>query len=87
MYQSFKKIRDFPVLLTEMIGIGESSGMIVKILEKVTKHFDDEVDMEMNKFLTLLEPALIVVVGGIVIMTLLAIYLPIMTIWQEMMNS
>lgn len=87
LYQSFKKIRDFPVLLTEMIGIGESSGMMVKILEKVTKHFDDEVDMEMNKFLTLLEPALILVVGGIVILTLLAIYLPIMTIWQEMMNS
>lgn len=87
MYQSFKKIRDFPVLLTEMIGIGESSGMMVKILEKVTKHFDDEVDMEMNKFLTLLEPALILVVGGIVILTLLAIYLPIMTIWQEMMNA
>ncbi len=87
LYHSFKKIRDFPVLLTEMIGIGESSGMMVKILEKVTKHFDDEVDMEMNKFLTLLEPALILVVGGIVILTLLAIYLPIMTIWQEMMKS
>ncbi len=86
LYHSFKKIRDFPVLLTEMIGIGESSGMMVKILEKVTKHFDDEVDMEMNKFLTLLEPALILIVGGIVILVLLAIYLPIMSIWQSMMN-
>lgn len=83
---AFRKCKDFPVMLIEMVGIGETSGMLVQILEKVTKHFDDEVDYHLNRFLTLLEPMLIVIVGLIVLCTLLAIYLPVMGIWQGLMN-
>ena len=69
-----------------MIGIGESSGMLVSVLEKVTKHFDDEVDYQLNRALTILEPLLTIIVGVIVVVTLLAIYLPIVGIWQGLMN-
>ena len=86
LYDSFRKSKDFPVMLIEMVGIGETSGMLVQVLEKVTKHFDDEVEYHLNRFLTILEPMLIVVVGLIVLFTLLAIYLPVMSIWQGLMN-
>ncbi len=86
LYDSFRSIKEFPVMLVEMIGIGESSGLLVNVLEKVTKHFDEEVDYQINRFLTILEPALTIFVGVIVVVTLLAIYLPIVSIWQGLMN-
>lgn len=86
LYDSFNHNPDFPIMLREMIGVGESSGMLVPILEKLTNHFDEEVDYELNRFLTYLEPALIVVVGMIVIVVLLAIYLPVVSIWQGIMS-
>jgi len=85
LYDAFRKTKGFPVMLIEMIGIGESSGNLTQVLEKVTKHFDDEVDYNLNRFLTMLEPLLIVVVGVIVLITLLAIYLPVLNIWQGLM--
>ena len=86
LYDSFRKTKGFPVMLIEMIGVGESSGMLVQVLEKITKHFDEEVDYHLNRFLTILEPLLIIIVGIIVITTLLAIYLPVVSIWQGLMN-
>ena len=87
LYDSFRRSKGFPVMLTEMIGVGESSGMLVQVLEKITKHFDEEVDYHLNRFLTILEPLLIIVVGVIVVTTLLAIYLPVVSIWQGLMNQ
>ncbi len=81
LYQAFKSTRMFPLMLVEMIGIGETSGQLGKLLEKVADHLDEEVDYAINKFLTYLEPALIIVVGAIVLVVLLGVYLPIMSLW------
>lgn len=86
LYESFRSVRIFPLMLIEMIGIGESTGRMVQILEKITKHFDNEVDYQINKFLTILEPMMIIMVGGVVIVTLLSIYLPVISIWQGIMD-
>ena len=72
-------------MLVEMIGIGESSGTLVRILERMTRHFDLEMDYRINRLLTALEPGLIIVVGGVVTVTLLAIYLPIVSLWNTLM--
>jgi type IV pilus assembly protein PilC len=82
LYESFKKSKGFPVMMVEMIGVGESTGMMVVILDKVTKQIDEDVEYSLNRFLTMLEPMLIIFVGGIVMMVLLAIYLPIISIWK-----
>lgn len=86
LYDSFKGIHTFPVMLVEMIGVGEASGNIVKIMTNMAKHFDDEVEYNQNKLFTYMEPALIICVGGIIIVTLLAIYLPIFSVWQGLMK-
>lgn len=84
LYESFGDARDYPVMLTEMVGVGESSGTIVKVFDNLALHFDEEVDYNINKFLTAIEPSLIIFVGTIVLLTLLAIYLPIFTLWESL---
>ena len=84
LYESFNDARNYPVMMTEMVGVGESSGTIVKIFDNLAVYFDEEVDYNINKFLTAMEPSLIIFVGGVVLLTLLAIYLPIFTLWESL---
>ena len=82
LYASFLNTRMFPVMLTEMVGVGESTGNLPLSLERLANHFDEQVDYMLNRFLTILEPLLIILVGGIVCIILLGIYLPIFTLWK-----
>ncbi len=84
LYETFNETKIFPVLLVEMVGIGEKVGTLTKILESLALHFDEEVDYKLNKFLTIIDPMLIVIVGTIIIFTMLAIYLPIFSIWNKL---
>ncbi len=84
LYETFRETRIFPVLLVEMLGIGEKVGTVTNILDSLTKHFDEEVDYKLNKFLTLIEPMLIIIVGVIILITMLAIYMPIFSIWNKL---
>lgn len=86
LYESFKEVKLFPVMFIEMVGVGESSGSIVQSLENLADHFDEEVEYKQNKFFTLLEPFLIIFVGIIVIITLLAIYMPIFSLWSGLLG-
>ncbi|MFP4472648.1 MAG: type II secretion system F family protein [Candidatus Omnitrophota bacterium] len=82
LHESFDRERDFPQMMVEMVGIGEQSGKISRSLDRMAQHFDEDVDYKLNRGLTLLEPALIVVVGVMVLLTLMAIYLPVVSMWQ-----
>jgi len=67
----------FPNMVTQMIGVGEATGAMDAMLQKIADFYEDEVDAATKNMLTLLEPLLIgflgVVVGGIVI----SLYLPL----------
>ncbi|MDD5449494.1 MAG: type II secretion system F family protein [Candidatus Omnitrophica bacterium] len=76
----------FPQFLVEMISVGEESGTLVEMLDKIGLHFEEELDYRLNKFLTFLEPLLIIVVGGLVVFILLSIYLPIFKLWGGIAN-
>lgn len=84
LHDAFKEVRMFPIMLIEMVGIGESGGTLADVFQSLAAHLDEEVDYKLNHVLTLLEPALIIMVGGVVIVTLLAVYMPIFTIWQTL---
>lgn len=84
LYDTFRQTRAFPVLFVEMLGVGESVGTVTKILENLTRHFDEEVDYKLNKFLTIIDPLLIIIVGTIILFTMLAIYMPIFSIWNKL---
>ncbi len=73
----------FPVMVTHMISIGEEAGSLDSIVEKVADFYDDELDASIGKLLAMLEPLMIVamaiVIGGIVI----AMILPIFSMYQN----
>jgi type IV pilus assembly protein PilC len=66
-----------PPLASDMIGIGERSGSLREMLDEVAIFYDAEAEVKLEQLTTTLEPAILVVMGGVVIIVLLAIYLPI----------
>src|SRR6476660_4072475 len=66
-----------PLLAIDMIGIGERSGSLREMLDEVAVFYDAESEVRLEQLTTTLEPAILVVVGGVVVTILLAIYLPI----------
>src|SRR5207237_2175167 len=66
-----------PALAIDMIGIGERSGSLHEMLEEVAVFYDAESEVRLEQLTTTLEPAILVVMGGVVVTILLAIYLPI----------
>ncbi len=66
-----------PQLGLDMIGIGERSGSLREMLDEVATFYDAEAEVRLEQFTTLLEPMILLVMAGIVVSILLAIYLPI----------
>ncbi len=71
------KIPYFPNMVTQMISIGEQTGNIDQMLSKVADFYEDEVVNATDAMTSLLEPILMVVLGGIIAIIVVAMYLPI----------
>ncbi len=74
----------FPPMVTQMIHVGEESGELADMLQKIADFYDDEVDTAVENLLKLIEPALIIVLGVIVGGMIVAMYLPIFTLITTM---
>jgi len=79
-----KKYRIFPVLFVRMVTVGEDTGKVDDMLNRVAKFFRDEVDATLNVLASILEPILIISLGVIVGIVVLAIYLPIFNLASAM---
>jgi type IV pilus assembly protein PilC len=75
--ESLEAANWIPALAIDMIGIGERSGSLREMLDEVAVFYDAESEVRLEQLTTTLEPAILVVMGGVVITILLAIYLPI----------
>ncbi len=71
------KITYFPNMVTQMIAIGEQTGNIDIMLSKVADFYEDEVENATDAVTSLMEPLLMVVLGGIIAVIVIAMYLPI----------
>ncbi|MDH4265114.1 MAG: type II secretion system F family protein [Deltaproteobacteria bacterium] len=67
----------FPPMVVQMISVGESTGALDSMLSKIADFFDDEVDAAVAGLTSLLEPLLMVVLGGTIGGLVVAMYLPI----------
>jgi type IV pilus assembly protein PilC len=67
----------FPAMVTQMIGVGEATGALDTMLEKIADFYEEEVDTAVAGLLTLLEPIMIAVLGAVVGGIVIAMYLPI----------
>jgi type IV pilus assembly protein PilC len=75
--ESLESAKWMPELAIDMIGIGERSGSLREMLDEVATFYDAEAEVKLEQLTTTLEPAILVVMGGVVVTILLAIYLPI----------
>lgn len=67
----------FPPMVTSMISIGESTGALDTMLSKIADFYDEEVDTAVSNLTAMLEPLMIMFLGGTVGFTVVAMYLPI----------
>lgn len=70
----------FPPMVVQMIGVGEATGAMDTMLNKIADFYDDEVDTAIAGLTSMIEPILMVFLGGVVGGFLIAMYLPIFTI-------
>lgn len=76
---------DFPDLLVEMTGVGEETGTLEHTLDVVSDYYDNETQLKAQKAVSLLEPAIICVLAVIVVIILLAVYLPMFSMYGSIM--
>ncbi|NNE38407.1 MAG: type II secretion system inner membrane protein GspF [Gammaproteobacteria bacterium] len=77
LHTAMNKSGHFPPMLVHMISVGEESGELEKMLDKSANHHEHEMNTMITAATSLLEPVLIIVMGGIVLLIVLAILLPI----------
>lgn len=75
--KSLEATKIFPELSTEMIEVGESTGALPQMLNSVAEFFEDDVQTALTAALALIEPAILIVMGIVVVVILIALYLPI----------
>jgi type IV pilus assembly protein PilC len=71
------KAKVFPPMVTHMIAVGESTGALDAMLSKIADFYDDEVDASVSNLTAMMEPLLMVFLGGAVGFIVIAMYLPI----------
>jgi type IV pilus assembly protein PilC len=67
----------FPPMVVQMIGVGEQTGALDQMLNKIADFYEEEVDLAVGALTSLLEPVMMVVIGGMVGFILIAMYMPI----------
>lgn len=67
----------FPQMVVSMVAVGETTGALDEMLIKVSEFYEDEVDLAVKTLLSMIEPIMIVGIGGIVGFIVIAMYLPV----------
>jgi len=78
--QPLAETQVFPPMVVQMIGVGEATGAMDAMLNKIADFYDDEVDVAIAALTSMIEPLMMVVIGGVVGGFLVAMYLPIFSI-------
>jgi type IV pilus assembly protein PilC len=80
MAQPLTETGVFPSMVVQMVGVGEQTGALDTMLNKIADFYEDEVDVAVSAMTSLIEPVMMVGVGGTVGVVLIAMYLPIFSI-------
>jgi type IV pilus assembly protein PilC len=82
--QPLRETQVFPPMVVQMIGVGEATGALDTMLGKIADFYEEEVDTAVAGLLTLLEPIMIALLGGVVGGIVIAMYLPIFDLIGKM---
>jgi type IV pilus assembly protein PilC len=81
--EALKETGQFPFMLTQMVSVGEATGTLDEMLTKLADFYDDEVDAQVGTLLSIMEPVLMIAVGGMVGSLVISMYLPIFSLMQQ----
>ncbi len=76
-HQPLSRQKEIPQMLAQMVAIGEQSGSLDTMLAKVADFYEDEVENAVRAMTSLIEPLMMIVLGGIIAFILIAMYLPV----------
>jgi type IV pilus assembly protein PilC len=80
VWRSLESTGNFTSLAIEMIKVGEATGALEEMLTNVSDFYDESIDAQLGRIVSLIEPIILVVMGAVVATLLLSIYLPMFTI-------
>jgi type IV pilus assembly protein PilC len=73
----------FPAMVTHMVGVGEETGALDAMLDKVAEFFEEQVEASVKALTSILEPIMIVVIGSIVGFIVISMYLPLFEVYNH----
>jgi len=73
----------FPVMVTHMVGVGEETGALDTMLDKVAEFYEDQVEASVKALTSILEPIMIILIGSIVGFIVISMYLPLFTVYNS----
>ncbi len=77
---AFKETGRLPLMLTQMVGVGEATGTLDSMLTKLADFYDDEVEASVGSLLSVLEPILLIFVGALIGTIVISMYLPVFSL-------
>ncbi len=80
---ALRETGSFPFMLTQMVGVGEATGALDEMLMKLADFYDEEVEASVASLLSILEPVLLIGVGGLIGTIVISMYLPIFQLMQQ----
>lgn len=83
---ALQKQKEIPLMVTQMVAIGEQSGSLDSMLGKIADFYEDEVETAVRAMTSLIEPLMMVVLGGLIAGVLIAMYLPIFSLGDTIGN-
>lgn len=78
--ETFDQREIFPPIVSHMISIGEETGSLPSLLDKIAEFYEDDVATISKTITSMIEPILLIIVGIVVGIMLISLYLPIFTI-------
>ena len=82
--QPLRESGKFPPMVVQMIGVGEQTGAMDTMLSKIADFYEDEVDQAVANLLTLMEPVMILFLGGTVGGIIVAMYMPLFAMISQL---
>lgn len=73
----------FPTMVTHMVGVGEETGALDDMLDKVADFYEDQVEASVKALTSILEPVMIILIGGIVGFIVISMYLPLFNVYNS----
>jgi type IV pilus assembly protein PilC len=87
MSTALRRHKTFPEMVTQMIEVGEESGQISQMLDKIADFYDREVDSAAESLTASIEPIMVLVMGAVVGGMVICLYLPMFTIYQNIQSN